>query len=266
MQLEVPLKARNLCYNVSMSDVAEEEKEDGALLGDESSAVPGEKVVADSSTLEFKSENIGNWISHQEGYFAEQNRKAAEKCKMAEQIREKVRPIVFMVGGLVVIGLAIWGVVALISSSTTELSPLPDDITLGSEGAQEVQDQAQDIWQEALQGAEQDMGDVGGAELEAKGVAAVTDYFDKRAGQASAMNVKIDLALIEMALFVSNGQPEAAIKSSERVSPDEMNDVQKSQYYGMLMNVYYGWGDTAKGDEYSNLLERVNNEDVEVEG
>ena len=113
LQLEVPLKARNLCYNVSMSDVAEEEKEDGALLGDESSAVPGEKVVADSSTLEFKSENIGNWISHQEGYFAEQNRKAAEKCKMAEQIREKVRPIVFMVGGLVVIGLAIWGVVAL---------------------------------------------------------------------------------------------------------------------------------------------------------
>ncbi len=249
-----------------MGDVAEEEKKDGALVDNKSSAVPGEKAARGSSTLEFKSENIGNWTAHQEGYFTEQNRKAAEKRKKSEQIRKKVRPIVLVVGGLVVIGLAAWGVIVLVASSTNELPPLPDDIALGGEGAQEVQDQAQDVWQEALQGTEQNTGDASNAELGAKGVAAVTEYFDKRAEQASAMSEKIELTLIEMALFISKGKPEAAIKSSKRVSSDEMNDVQKSQYYGMLMNIYYSLGDMVKGDEYSNLLEQVNNEDAEVEG
>ena len=61
----------------------------------------------------FRSEKIGEWAARQEGYFAEQNRKAAEKRRLAEQKRRQALPVIFGVGGALVAILVIWGIVRL---------------------------------------------------------------------------------------------------------------------------------------------------------
>lgn len=224
------------------------------------SAVPS---AARQSDVQFSTANIGKWAAKQESPFAEQNRRADEKRQRSAKTRRKVLPIVAIVGGIIAIGLIVWGVIMLVRALNAP-EKLPEDIAYGSEGATEIQGKAQEIWNQYLSNLNPGNDDQGqneenpdDSENISQAIEAVSDYFDEQLSLVNNDTQKADLVIIEMDVMNTNNQPEGVISAGSKADPDTMTNYQKGLYYGMLTNAYYNVGNTSEGDRYFDLLTQL---------
>lgn len=220
------------------------------------------------SNVQFKTANIGKWAAQQENPFAEQNRRADEKRQRSAKTRRKVLPIVAIIGGIIALGLIVWGVVMLVMALNAP-EKLPEDIAFGSEGASEVQGKAQEIWDRYWNNIasgdddqNQDNENPGDTADVSQAIEAVSDYFDEQLSIANNDSQKNDLVIIEMDLMNTNEQPEGVISAGNKGNPDTMTDYQKGLYYGMLTNAYYSVGNISEGDRYFELLTQLPSDDI----
>lgn len=209
--------------------------------------------------VQFKSDNIGRWASKQENPFAEQNRKSqAKKQKQAEQ-RKKSAPFVVAVVGVLAVAAGVCGLVFLVISLINSRPTLPDDLTLGSAGAEEIQDQAQAIYKEQIEkfyNQNQTGGTIESPSDQAKEDAAnaVSDYFDNQKNIADTESAVIDLSIIEMQTYAYQGMPNKIIEVGESMNEEAMSDLQKRQVWGLLSDAYYSINDAERGDYYLELM------------
>lgn len=152
-----------------------------------------------------------------------------------------------LVAVIVVVGLVIWGIVVLILVLIGE--PEEPDYTFGAEAAVSVQEQAQEVWREAMAKSEE-----AGLTSGESGVEAVSGYFDEQIARSKDEAEKIDLTLIEMAVLSANAQPAAVVEASARISLMDLGETQQGRYLGMLMNAYYNLGDYASGNYFAERL------------
>lgn len=157
------------------------------------------------------------------------------------------RIALLLVAVIVVVGLVIWGIVVLILVLIGE--PEEPDYTFGAEVAVNVQEQAQEVWCEAMAKSEE-----AGLTSGESGVEAVSGYFDEQIARSKDEAEKIDLTLIEMAVLSANAQPAAVVEASARISLMDLDETQQGRYLGMLMNAYYNLGDYASGNYFAERL------------
>ncbi len=147
------------------------------------------------------------------------------------------------------VGLLLWGIVVLILVLIGE--PKMPDYALGGDTATSVQERAQEAWREAMVKSEE--AGLASGDPEA-GIEAVNDYFSSQLAQANSEKERVNLTLIEMSVLAENAQPAAVIRASSRVSLAEMDETQRGQYWGMLMNAYYNLGDYESGNYFAGQL------------
>lgn len=212
--------------------------------------------------VQFKSDNIGRWVSKQENPFAEQNRKTqAKKQKQAEQ-RKKSAPFVVAVVGVLAVAAGVCGLVFLVISLINDRPTLPDDLALGSAGATEIQDEAQSIYDDSLanssgQNDEERMKDA---------LEAAKNFFNSKKSLATDEATKNDLDVLEMQLYSDNDQLQAVIDMGESLDFDAMGEEQRGQCYSMLLNAAYNAGDVELGQYYLEKILEYNDSMTEIEG
>lgn len=189
-------------------------------------------------SAEFKTENIGNWAAHQEGYFAEQNRKSEEQRKKAEQTRKKVLPIVFIIGGFIVAGLIIWGIVALVLALTAK--PEAPEVPTISGGTSEDINNYRDFLQDFFNKNDGNLSAVEDA---------VNDTLDTDNGKEYADQVK----LAEIFLLESNSYYSEALSKAQGINIDKLDLSQKISYYGVLYYCNTLLGNTEAANEYLKI-------------
>ena len=187
---------------------------------------------------QFKAENIGSWASHQEGYFAEQNRKDAAKREKAEQTRKKVLPIIFVVGGVIAAALLIWGIVALVVTLIANSQP---EIPAIAGGTSEDIGDYRNVLQEFYV---KNNGDLSAVEE------AVNDVLNTREGREYADQIRMSQASFLMA----NGYNAEAAAVGSQIDPDSLSTEQRSMLYALLAVIYANLGDTEKASAYEDLM------------
>lgn len=225
------------------------------------SAASNQNSSARNNNVAFKSDYIGQWAAKQDNPFAEQNRKAAEKKAAQDAARKKALPFV-KIGAIAAAVIAVIIVVVVVIIQANQLPPLPDDITIGSEGAAEVTDSAQKIFDDYVNKlgdkTEETVEGPALTEEEMQGaIEAVSDYFQQQSNRTEDMNTKVNLALIEMQFYGYKGQPTAIIKAAEGFDIKDMTTLQAQQYLGMLMNAAYSIGDTEAGNRYATQFGEI---------
>ena len=197
---------------------------------------------SDASPTQFKTENIGNWAAQQEGYFAEQNRKAEEKRKKSEQTRKKVMPIVFIVGGLIAAALIIWGIVALVIALTSKPEPeIPVISGVTNEDISDYRDVLQDFFN-------QNGNNVNAVDD------AVKDVLDSDEGREYANEIRMS----QMAFLMSNNYYEEAAAIGEQIDPSSLDLEQRSMLYSLLAAIYANLNNFEKASEYNDLMYQTN--------
>ena len=218
--------------------------------------------------VQFKTENIGSWASKQENPFAKQNRERQAKKQERDQKRQKVAPFFVTFASAAVIGVALWGLVMLVVGLINGQPKLPEDITLGSEGATEIQNVAQGLFNQHLK---QDNGKDFPDEVVSEfpddttgAVSAVNEYFEQQEKLAENETQKNNLVILQMSVFNNNSQYDALLLAAEKANPDMMSDMQKGMYYTMLFNTYSNIGDEKRVQETLEKLDQLPiEEDVE---
>lgn len=211
--------------------------------------------VSNSQNVAFKSDYIGQWTAKQENPFAEQNRKAADKKAAQEASRKKAMPYI-KIGSIIAGCITVVAVAAIIFINVTRPKPLPEDITPGSDGAAEITNDAQKVFDKFVdklgdKTTETDEGPELTDEEMQGALDAVADYFEQQNNRTEDITTKVNLVLIEMQFYGYKGQPEAIIKAAEGFNIDDMTTSQAQQFLGMLMDASFGVGDNEAGEKYA---------------
>lgn len=221
------------------------------------SALPKKSNTSKPET-QFTTENIGRWASKQENPFAEQNRKAAAKKQKKAETRKKATPYVVIIAAVIAVGLAIFGLVMIIIAFQPRL---PDDLALGSEGAAEISDAAQNVYEEQLkkfynQHGSNAAGSVENPSEEAVNDAlnAVSDYYNEQKDKATDDAQKTQLGILEMQTLGFKGKNEDLIRIGLTLDKHRMGVVDRNYYYGIMANAYYSIGDIERGDYYLDQI------------
>ncbi len=215
--------------------------------------------------VEFKTSNIGKWASKQENPFAKQNRERQAKKQARNKKRQKAAPYVVAVCGIVAVGLGIWGLVVLIGALT--YSPINEDLSLGGNGAVEIQKGAQEVFDKHLQaganpGNSGNNGSSGSSdgdsnnattESEQKANEAVQEYFEGWQNSTSDEAKKAQLQLVEMEFYYNNGQFGTVLNMFDKVNKDALSESEQGQFYGMLMNAAFSTDQIELGQYYSGF-------------
>ncbi len=213
----------------------------------------------------YNTANIGQWASRQENPFAAQNRKAKVRKQESDLKRQKATPLVAFAVGAVLVAVAVWGLVMLVMTLLGS-NALPEDLQIGSDGAAELQDRAQEIYNEYLQSnGSNDDSEPPSAEDTDAAINAAADYFNKQSNRAKDDAEKASVALVEMMFYGDNGQSQKVIDMRDKVNLDYLNDTQKIQYYGMLMNAASNTGDLELRQEVMEKMSEIVPEDGEIQ-
>lgn len=151
----------------------------------------------------FKAEDIGRITAVQQNSFEEQNRKAAERKKHQGE-RKK---IMFIVGavviGLVILGLAIWLIVALVTQEPE------DGLTPEERKIQQVQTSANELYSNANnnESGEDEGGDI----------VATKDYFDNIKNESTNDTERIQALLAELEFWSVKDQPDLALQAAREI-------------------------------------------------
>lgn len=220
------------------------------------SALPKKPTAAKPET-QFTTENIGRWAAKQENPFAAQNRKAAAKKQKQAETRKKATPYVVVVAATVAIGLAIFGLVVLIITLLNNQPKLPDNLTLGSDGAAEISEAAQNVYQEQLQKFYNQHGNNASGSVEQPNdeavqdaLNAVSDYYNEQKDKATTDDQKTQIGLLEMRTLGFMGRNEDLIRIGLTLDENLMGLVDRSYFYGIMANAYYSIGNIEMGDYY----------------
>lgn len=195
------------------------------------------------SNPNFTTGNIGRWASRQENPFAEQNRKAdAEKQKRDRQ-RRKIAPYLYIGGGIIVLALIIWGIVALISHRG-ENTPVEGPIEIAGSSEQDIADYQQ-ILQNFLSQQQ------GTTQEKEEGVnKLVQNTLNTANGQDNANAVK----LAQLGAFVASGMYDAGLVASKEIDPESLDIKQLATYYNLVYLCYLSLGNQEKAAEYLSLM------------
>lgn len=204
--------------------------------------------------VQFKSDNIGRWASKQENPFAEQNRKTAAKKQQQAEQRKKAAPFVVVVVSIVAVVAAVCGLVFLIIALINSRPTLPDDLTMGSDGAAEISNEAQSVYDEYLASSE---GQSDEERLQGA-LEAAKKFFNSKKGLTTNESVKTDLQVLEMQLYNNNAQPQAIIDMSADLNFDAMNEEQRGQCYSMLLNAAVDTDNTELSQYYMEKILEFN--------
>ncbi len=217
------------------------------------SALPKKPTTAKPET-QFTTENIGRWAAKQENPFAEQNRKAAAKKQKQAEARKKATPYVVVAAAAVAIGLAIFGLVMIIITLLNNQSKLPDNLALGSDGAAEISEAAQNVYQEQLQKFYNQHGSNASGSVEQPNdeavqdaLNAVSDYYNEQKDKTEDEVKKNQLVLIEMRTYALKGRNEDLVRVGEEINVDNMQESARDEYWGMMANAYYSLGNDERG-------------------
>lgn len=225
---------------------------------------PLSKKSNDKPEVQFTADKIGHWASKQENPFAEQNRKAAAKKQREHEQAKKATPIVAIILGIAAVIAAVGGLAVLVFTLINS-DPLPDDITIGSEGAGMVLDQSQKIFTERFDKI-QNTDNKTTEDATQEAIDAAKKFYDRKFNQATSQDQKNDLVLLEMELFNNNAQPQQVIDSAQKANSDTMTDMQKGMYWGMLVNAYFNINDTESANKYLGLLNSLESENIVING
>lgn len=220
--------------------------------------------ASSSSEPQFTTDKIGQWASRQENPFAEQNRRRQAKKQAGDDRLRKAAPYIFG-GGMLAL---ICGLIVCIIMLVVDLNavmPLPEDVSMGSEGAQQVQDRAQEIMNKYLKNKNNSSNSNTNEQPTQKeidkAVAEVGKFYEQQAAQTDDENKKIDVILLKMELYYNNYQLQQVVDVSTELDASKMSDIQKGQLWTMLANTYYNLDNKELGDSYIDLI--VNNLEVD---
>lgn len=206
--------------------------------------VPHSQAPTQDPATQFKTENIGSWAAQQEDYFAEQNRKAEEKRKKSERTRRKVLPIVFITGGIIAVGLIIWGIVALVIALTTKPEVDAPTISGGtSEDVNNYRDILQDFFDKDVDGGGVGSGNIAAVE------GAVNSTLETDEGRKYADQVR----LAQLNLYINNGLYRESVAVGEDIDPNNLDPKSRFQFYNFMYLMYYALGNIEQANEYSVL-------------
>lgn len=193
--------------------------------------------------IEFTTSNIGRWASKQENPFAEQNRKTAAKKQARAEKRKKARPIAVIVISVLAVAAAIWGLVVLIISLVNR----PDAQTPVISGATtkdiaEYRDQLQNFYNRRPDASDEER------------LQDVKDAVDRTLNTSNGKEYATQVRLAQIGFYINNGNYQEIVDLEEQINDEDLDNIQKAEYYNAMANAYYKLGDIAKSDEYYNKL------------
>ncbi len=191
--------------------------------------------------VQFTTKNIGRWASRQENPFAEQNRKAAAKKQQQAVQRRKVAPIFIIIGSILAVGLAVFGLVMLIINLVNG-QPQRDIPVISGSTAQDVGDY-RDALQKFYNQGTSNVQDVKVDEIDKT----VQDSLDKADSQEQVDAIKLG----QMIFFVNNNLYEQAWKVAQEINPDNLDLEKQRLYYSSLYFYALGIGDQTLANEYN---------------
>lgn len=213
--------------------------------GQPANSTPTQDSAAPNSN--FTTGNIGRWASQQENVFAEQNRKAdAEKQKRNQQFR-KIAPYLYIGGGIIVVALIVWGIIALVNRTQDNPSQT-GPVEIAGSTSQDIAD-----YQEILQSfySQHD----GTRKDKQEGI---NQIVQNTINSTSSGQENVDaIRLAQMGVYAVNGLYDAAIEVANNANPDNLTLDQLASYYNIMYDCYSGLGNTEKADEYDRLSYEV---------
>lgn len=222
------------------------------------------KPTANQPETQFTTENIGRWAAKQENPFAEQNRKVAAKKQKQVETRKKATPYVVVIAAAAAISLAVFGLVMIIVALLNNQPKLPDDLSLGGEGAAEISEAAQNVYQEQLQKFYNQHGNNANGSVEnpseeaiSSATDAMNEYFNNQQSAADEQQ-KNELLLIQLNELSDKYLIDEVIRLGESADLSSMTDLQKSKVWGMMANAYMGIGDAERANYYMTLPNNEN--------
>ncbi len=207
-----------------------------------------EKPPAQKPDVQFTTSNIGRWKSSQENPFAEQNRKEQAKkqakAKRNAEWRKKLSPVFIIICAILAIGLAIFGLVVVITSVTGifggEDYSTPEISGSSEEAIADYRDVLNKFYNRYPNASEEE---------KYQEIDRVVNETLKNESNGENSNA-VRIALIGFCM--SSGCYQQAIDASKDVDVSKIPVDQLPKYYNMVANCYYWLGDTDKANEYYN--------------
>lgn len=242
-----------------------------------------------NSDIKFQTQNIGRWASQQEDPFAKQNRERAEKEQHQTRKRRIALIVTAIVAGILLLAAVIFGVVMLVINLTK--TPPSEDFTPGSEAAVAVTENAQQIYDDyiakfynqhtsgsSIDDSDDSSDSSDGTTVTVTGsvdnpspeavqgaIAAVNEYFAQQSADIQNDIQQNNYKFIQMNFYNDNGQSEDVISIANEMNIDILDEDQKAQCYGMLMNAYTNIGDMENSDYYFQLLLNIASDEKTTE-
>lgn len=212
-----------------------------------------EKPSAQKPDVQFITSNIGRWKSSQENPFAEQNRKEQAKkqakAKRNAEWRKKLSPVFIIICAILAIGLAIFGLVVVITSVTGifggEDYSTPEISGSSEEAIADYRDVLNKFYNRYPNASEEEKYQ----EIDR----VVNETLKTDSGEENSNAVKLAL----MGFCMENGCYQQSIDAAQSVDVDKLTTSQLRSYYNVLANCYYWIGDTAKAEEYFNVTDGI---------
>lgn len=220
---------------------------------------PSESGSSDQN-LQFKAENIGRWTKKQEDPFAAQNRKKADK----KASHKKALPYI-IIAAIILVGLAVWGIIALVCHLTRDPDATYTPEIAGSSETDIINYRAllQEFYDRKKSEQTDDSEDTSfdtsvapsndpeeDRELIKSINQVVQNTLDTSKGQENANAV----LCAQVYFYYNNAYYQAAVDVLPRIDIDKLDNTVKSNLYEAAANSYYWLNNDIEADKYYDLM------------
>lgn len=211
---------------------------------------------AGSSPVQFNSKTSAK-ANQPKDYFAEQNKKRAEKKQKAKKIH-KIAILISAIAMLVLIVL----IVVLVSSHS---GPVVDDDEQGGNGSelsavQNLNEQVEEVFEPSFS-----VGEDGNLVMNGDFEAVEQMYAAALDNPANAGRIDT-IYLAQMTFYSSFGDTERVVEIAQKVEPKKLNSVEKASFYNLAYLAYNALGDTLHAEYYNKLMREAGSKIEEIGG
>ncbi len=208
--------------------------------------VNGSGESAGSSPVQFNSATSTK-ASQPKDYFAEQNKKRAEKKQKASKARKKI----FIIGGVIALVAIIVAVIFIVIDMQTPKPTVKDDTdgdgNTDLSGAQNLSEQVTDVFEPTYE-----VGENGNIVVDGDLEAAEVTFVAALANPAN--KDRIDTIYLAQIIFYSSlSNNQRIVEIAENVNPSKLNLSERIKFYNLTYLAYAALGNKDRADHYYKL-------------
>lgn len=217
--------------------------------------VNGSGESAGSSPVQFNSATSTK-ASQPKDYFAEQNKKRAEK----KQKMKKVRKLAILIG----VAIALVLVVVIVILASSHGGPVVDDAgqdgNTSSEmaGVNNLNEQVEEVFDPTFS-----VGEDGNIVMNGDFEAVEQMYAAALDNPANAGRINT-IYVAQMTFYSSFGDTERVVEIVQKVDPAKLNSTEKARFYNLAYLAYAALGDTFQANHYNKLMREAGSKIEEI--